>query len=151
MLLQWHVKDPGHSAKSAGDRLHLNTHTPLTQQSQSGLTMLSKHSVGAYQGNKLTSNSSGNTQPQSSQLTEPLWTDPGLKSGIGVHKLISTEKHKMCRWGMNYHTFPPDPCKRGKKPHVAVDKLTASSQTKQTTHMTVLTSQKHILDHWPVL
>ena len=30
MLPQWHVKDPNHSAKSAGGRLHLNTHTPLT-------------------------------------------------------------------------------------------------------------------------
>ena len=50
VLLQWHVKDPGHSAKSAGDRLHLNTHTPLTQWSQSELTMpLSRHSVGTYQ------------------------------------------------------------------------------------------------------
>ena len=27
----------GHSAKSAGDRLHQNTHTPLTQRSRSGL------------------------------------------------------------------------------------------------------------------
>ena len=27
MLPQWRVKDPGHSAKSAGGRLHLNTHT----------------------------------------------------------------------------------------------------------------------------
>ena len=25
VLLQWHVKDPGHSAKSAGGRLHLKT------------------------------------------------------------------------------------------------------------------------------
>ena len=33
-------------------------------------------------GNELTRNSSGNTQSQSSQLAEPLWTDPGLKSGI---------------------------------------------------------------------
>ena len=50
VLPQWHVKSPGHSAKSAGGRLHLNTHTPLTQRSQSGLTMpLSKHSVGTYQ------------------------------------------------------------------------------------------------------
>ena len=39
MLPQWHVKDPGHSAKSAGGRLNLNTHTPLTQRSRSGLTM----------------------------------------------------------------------------------------------------------------
>ena len=35
-----HVKDPGHSAKSAGGRLHLNTHTPQTHRSRSGLTML---------------------------------------------------------------------------------------------------------------
>ena len=28
MLPQKHVKDPGHSAKSAGGRLQLNTHTP---------------------------------------------------------------------------------------------------------------------------
>ena len=47
VLPQWHVKDPGHSAKSAGGRLHLNTHTPLTQRSGSRLTMpLSRHSVG---------------------------------------------------------------------------------------------------------
>ena len=30
VLPQWHVKDPGHSAKSAGGRLHLNTRTRLT-------------------------------------------------------------------------------------------------------------------------
>ena len=28
VLLHFHVKDPGHSAKSAGARLQLNTHTP---------------------------------------------------------------------------------------------------------------------------
>ena len=31
MLPQWHIKDPGHSAKSAGGRLHQNTHTALMQ------------------------------------------------------------------------------------------------------------------------
>ena len=36
----------------------------------------------------------GNIRPQSSQLAEPLWTDPGLKSGISVRKLISTLKEK---------------------------------------------------------
>ena len=47
VLPQWHVKDPGHFAKSAGGRLHLNTDTPLTQSSRSGLTMpLSRHGVG---------------------------------------------------------------------------------------------------------
>ena len=50
VLLQWHIKDPCHSAKSAGGRLHLNTHTPFTQPSRNGLTMpLCRHSVGIYQ------------------------------------------------------------------------------------------------------
>ena len=46
MLLQWHIIDTGHSAKSAGGRLLRNTHTPLTQ---SGLTLLlSRHNAGTY-------------------------------------------------------------------------------------------------------
>ena len=44
--------------------------------------------------NELTCNSSGNTQPQLFQLAEPLWTDPGIKSGISAHKLISTHTQK---------------------------------------------------------
>ena len=39
-----------------------------------------RHSVGTYQGNELTHNSSGNTRPQSFKLTEPLWTNPCIKS-----------------------------------------------------------------------
>ena len=35
-------------------------------------------------------NSPANARPQSSQLAEPLWTDPGLESGIGARELIST-------------------------------------------------------------
>ena len=50
VLPQWHVKDPGHSAESAGGKLHQNTRTLLIQQNRSGLTMpLSRHSVGTYQ------------------------------------------------------------------------------------------------------
>ena len=41
--------------------------------------MLSRHSIGTYQGNKLTCSSSGNTWPESSRLPELLWTDPGKK------------------------------------------------------------------------
>ena len=70
VLPQWHLKDLGHSAKSAGGRLHLNTLTSLIQQSRAGLTVLSRHGVGTYQGNELTCNSSGNSRPQLSQLTE---------------------------------------------------------------------------------
>ena len=50
VLPQWHIKDPSHSAKSAGARLHLNTHTPLTHRSRIGLTMpLFRQSVRIYQ------------------------------------------------------------------------------------------------------
>ena len=90
MLPQWHIKDPGHSAKSADGRLHLNTLSPLTKRSRSGLTMpLSSYSVGTY--HKPGPQAQGNNRPQSSQLAEPLWTDPGLKSGISVNELISTK------------------------------------------------------------
>ena len=68
---------------------------------------------GNISGNKLTHNSSGNTQPQSSQLTEPLWTDPGLKSGFSVHELIFSLKKKKCRQGMNGWTFSLNPHKQG--------------------------------------
>ena len=60
--------------------------------------MLFRH-VGTNQGNELTRNSSGNTRPQSSQLVEPLWSDPGVKSGIIVPELISTLKKKKSAGG----------------------------------------------------
>ena len=44
--------------------------------------------------NKLIRNLPGNTWPQSSHLAEPLWPDPGLKSGISVRELIPTLKKK---------------------------------------------------------
>ena len=43
---------------------------------RSGLTGLFRRSVVTHQGNELTRNSSENARPQSSQLAEPLWTDP---------------------------------------------------------------------------
>ena len=50
VLSQWHVKQPCHFGRSAGGRLHLNMHTPLTQWSQSGLTMpLCRYSLETYQ------------------------------------------------------------------------------------------------------
>ena len=39
---------------------------------------------GDLSGNELTRYSSGNTRSRSSQLAEPLWTDPSLKSGSSV-------------------------------------------------------------------
>ena len=51
---------------------------------------LPRHNMGTYQGLELTGNTSGNTRPQSSQLAEPLWTDPGIKNGISVREQISS-------------------------------------------------------------
>ena len=47
---------------------------------------------GNLSGNELTRTLSGHIKPQSSQLAEPLLTDPSLKSGFSVHELISTLK-----------------------------------------------------------
>ena len=46
---------------------------------------------------------------KTSQLAEPLWTDPGLKNGISVYKPISTLKKttKNHGQGMNCRTFSP--------------------------------------------
>ena len=52
---------------------------------------------GNLSGNELTLNSSGNTQSQSSQLAEPLWTNPGLESGISLRELTSTSKKRKKR------------------------------------------------------
>ena len=51
---------------------------------------------GNLSGNELTLNSSGNTQSQTSQLSEPLWTDPCVKRRISLYELISTLKNKPC-------------------------------------------------------
>ena len=73
---------------------------------------------GILSGNELTHNSSRNTRSQTPLLAEPLWTDPGLKSGISVCELISTSKQtnkqKQHRQGMNGQTFSQNPRKQGK-------------------------------------
>ena len=74
---------------------------------------------GNLSGNEITRNSSRNTRSQSSQLAEPLWTGPGLKSGVSLRELISTYKNKTKkRWrGTNCRTFSQNPRTRGKSHH----------------------------------
>ena len=116
MSPKWHVKDPGHSAKSAGGRLHPNTHTPLIQRSRSGLTMTpSRHSVGNC-GKQLKRSLSGNIRRQSSKLAEPLWNYPGIKSGISVRELISTLKKKKAQVGNGWSNILPKSLQARKKP-----------------------------------
>ena len=73
---------------------------------------------GNLSGNELTRNSSGNTWSQSSQLAEPLWTDPGLQSGISFFARadLHFKKKKKHRQGMNCQTFSQNPCTQGQKP-----------------------------------
>ena len=94
VLPQWHVKDPDHSAKSTGGRLHLNTHTPLTHRSRSRLAMpLCRHSVGTFQKTSSHATRQGTLDhSRLSSLSHSGLTDLGVESGISVHKLISTLK-----------------------------------------------------------
>ena len=62
---------------------------------------------GNLSGNKLTRSLSGSTPSQSSQLAEPLWTDPGINSGISVHELISTLKKKKAQVGIEWSNILP--------------------------------------------
>ena len=115
MLPLWHVKDHSHS----GGRLHLNAHTPLTQQSWSGLTKLYRHSVEIHQGNELTHNSSRNARPQSSQLAEPLWTDSWLERMELVLMSPFKEKKKKSQAGNDSVNHPALCWHANKKPHSA--------------------------------
>ena len=76
---------------------------------------------GSLSENELTRYSSGNTQSQSSQLAEPLWTDPGLQSGISVREPISNKikkkEKKRRKRGMNCRTCCQNPRNRGKIHH----------------------------------
>ena len=77
----------------------------------------SRHNVGTYLETSSHTTCQG-TFGRSSQLTEPLWTDSGIKCGISVCKLISTwkRKKKLRRWS-NVPTFSQNPCKQGKSHH----------------------------------
>ena len=92
---------------------HANTLDPTKSE---WATTAVQAEYGNLLGNELTRNSSGNARSQSSQLAEPLWIDPGLKSGFSVHELISTLKKKRRR-GINCRTFSKNPHTRGKSHH----------------------------------
>ena len=110
---------------SAGGRLHLththtHTHTLLTQKKSEWADYAAVQTYcGNLSRNDLTLNLSGNTQPQSHQFAEPLWTDSGLKRGIIVrgHDFYSKRRRrrKKRRRAMNSQIFSQNPRKRGKK------------------------------------
>ena len=117
VLPQWHVKRPRSFCQKCrwqSTPKHACTLDP-TKSEWADYTAVQAQ-CGNLSLHELTRNSSGNTQSQSPQLAEPLWTDPGLRSGISVHDLISTLK-KMRSRGRNCRTFSKTSRTRGKSHH----------------------------------
>ena len=74
--------------------------------------------VGTCQRNELASNWSGHARPQSSQLSELLWTDPDPNRGNSMNELIPTfEKKKRVQTGIYSSNLTPESSFRGKGHH----------------------------------
>ena len=95
MLLPWHIKKKKAWPFCQKCRWQVTPKDTYTfDLTQSGMTMpLSRHSVRTYWETSSHTINQG-TLSQSCKLAKPPWTDPGLKSGISVHELISTVKKK---------------------------------------------------------
>ena len=90
-----------------------------------GLTMLSWHSVGTYQGNENHMQLSGNIWSQLSQHAQQPCADPGLKSEIDVGKL-SPLKNKVCCF-VRLNTPSPRPTQNGLVPHNTLNQSVIAS------------------------
>ena len=73
---------------------------------------LSRHSVRTYPEISSHATCQGKFLPQSFQLDEPPWADPGIKSEISVRELISTLKKKNRTQEISGRTFSRNPLKR---------------------------------------
>ena len=106
---------------------------PLTQRSRSGLSMPSRPSVGTFQGNESTGNSSVNTRLQSSQLDDPLWSDPGLRSGLSAQADLYMKKKKKQnrRRGSNHLNFPRKSSQAKKEAIIKKPSLCLGSRTRR--------------------
>ena len=105
--------------ESASGSLHLNMHTPLTQQSQSGLTMfVPRHSVGTYP----EKSSHTTCQGTFSSVISARWAtvDWYWPKEWNDCELISTLKKKSAG-GDNGQTFSQNPRKRGKSHRHSTD------------------------------
>ena len=112
-LPQWHVKDPDHSAKNVGGRLHLNTHTYDPTKSE-----WADYAVQASCGNI-----SGNEFTRQGTLCHSrfsLMINHGIKSENGMHELIHTHTHthtthtKEQAWIDSSKIFTENPRMQGK-------------------------------------
>ena len=87
VLPQWHSKDPGHSEKKC--RLQVTDKRAYTQPNEVGVVCAVQVLCGNALG-KQHATRQKTLVPKSSQFAEPLWTDPGIMSGIGKREIIST-------------------------------------------------------------
>ena len=72
------------------------------------------------------------TLSQSSQLAEPLWTDPGLKHGISVREPISTKKkRKKAQAGNEFLNILPKSFHVRKKPLPPVKRESVHSVSRE--------------------
>ena len=128
LLPRWHVKDPGHSVRSADDRLHLKAHTPLTQRSRCGLTcrcpdivrepiriqahrhLVREHSATVVSARWATVNRSWRKE----------WNQCARADLHYKKKKRKKKKEKRHRQGMNDRTFSQSPRKRGESYHHSV-------------------------------
>ena len=122
VLPQWHVNGPGLSAKSADVRLHLNMHTPFTQQSWSGLIMLFRHSVGTYHWGKRAHTQlvrEHSARVVSARLTIVDWSWPKEWNWWARDDLhYKKKKKKKAQAGNESSILPPKTWQARKKPSV---------------------------------
>ena len=119
VLPQRQVKDPSHLPKVQAAGYTWTSIHPWPNQVRVGWLCCPGIVWEPIWENEPTCNSSGNTQPPSSQLAEPLWTDSGLKKVELVCTSWSASKIFFLNLGREWivKTIPLNPCKHGKSYH----------------------------------
>ena len=117
VLPQRQVKDPSHLPKVQAAGYTWTSIHPWPNQVRVGWLCCPGIVWEPIWENEPTCNSSGNTQPPSSQLAEPLWTDSGLKKVELVCTSWSASKIflKKLRQGMNCQNHPTKSLQAWKK------------------------------------
>lgn len=109
-----YMQDLSHSAGSAGGRIQPKAYTLDPMKRPNTLSRQCGEPSHTWAHMQLIRNA----RPQSSQITEPLWTDPWVKrNGICVYELISTfKKKKKVSVGNDLLNFPSESLHVRKKP-----------------------------------
>ena len=95
----------------------------------------------------VTRNLSGNIPPHSSQVTKPLWTDPGIKSGTSVRELISTSKKKKKAQAENdWSNILPKSSQARKKPPLRRKQIKELNSEAQNTKNNLTVRRKILLE-----